>query len=341
MRILLAALLLVAASTPALAQTSTPLLQDDLAANKRTRIDAADDGLDALMGGSGSGFSTRKLETVEDRLRADLKRERPRATPRLVIFLYPGKVSAQRLRALSEIFVDMELVIDPCDRSVCRDAVAHHIEMVGRAVGQAVIATQDYKIVFKDLRLQTSTPMHDAEVDSYLVPIADCIAAGKRPGGGRAWLDGRKKADTDYEPLLVKEITRNAQRRRVQLTAPRRCAGARATCRWPCGSAVIGCASSSRWSTRCGPPAPRWPPARPRPPTRTSRSASTPARAVLPGATAPPAPRCCSSSRGASRLHPVVQLRRGGARGQGRPHAARLRRRRGSRPCPRRHRRPR
>lgn len=199
------------------AQAGTPLLSDDLAANKRTRIDADGDGLDSLFGGGGSGFSTRKLEAIEDRLRADLRRERPRATPRLVVFLYPGKVSVERLRALREVLVDMELLMDPCDRSVCREEVGRHIEMVGRAVGSDTIATQDYKVLFKNLRLHTSTEMHGKVVESYLVPMPECIAAGKRRGGGMEWLEARAKADTDYEPLLVQAITRNARGRRLDL----------------------------------------------------------------------------------------------------------------------------
>jgi hypothetical protein len=201
----------------------TPLLQDDLQSNRRTRIDAPTDeldaSLDAMMGGSG-GFSTRELEKIEDRLRADLRRERPRATPRLIIFLYPGKVNAERLRAMSEIFVDMELVMDPCERTVCRDAVARHIELVGRAVGKPVLATQSYKVVWKTLTLKTSTAMHGDEVAAYQVPITDCIAAAARAGGGMAWLDARKHAEDDYEPLMVKAIAGKAQARRVALLAP-------------------------------------------------------------------------------------------------------------------------
>ena len=189
-RSLLPVLALLVLPGIARAQSGTPLLLDDLAANKRTRIDAEGDGFDALFAGGG-GFSTKKLEVIEDRLRADLKRERPRATPRLVVFVYPGRVSVERLRALTEILVDMELVMDPCERSVCREAVGHHIEMVGRAVSTPVIATSEYKVVFKNLRLHTSTEVHGPVVESFLVPIAECIAASKEPRGGMAWLEAR------------------------------------------------------------------------------------------------------------------------------------------------------
>ena len=113
-------------------------MQDDLAKNQRTRIDAPKDSfdadLDAALGGA-QGFSTKPLEQIEDRIRAELRRDRPRASPRLIVFLYPGRVSAEKLKAMREINVDIELVMDPCDRSVCNEAVAKHIELVGRAVG--------------------------------------------------------------------------------------------------------------------------------------------------------------------------------------------------------------
>jgi hypothetical protein len=218
-------LLVCLAAGPAFAQGKpTPLLEDDLSSNKRTKIDAGggdglDAGLDAAFGGGG-GFSTKELEKVEDRLRADLKRERPRATPRLVLFLYPGRVDAEKLRSLAQVNVDMELIMDPCERSVCREAVGRHIELVGRALGKAVYATQQYKLTFKTLTLRTATTIHDTEVETYLVPITDCIAAAARPGGGVAWLDARKHAADDYVPLVEKAIARQAAGRRVSLSAP-------------------------------------------------------------------------------------------------------------------------
>jgi hypothetical protein len=218
-RLLLALALL---GTPAQADKTTPLLQDDLQHNKRTKIDGQDDmDLDSIMGGAGGGgFSTKQLDAVEDRLRNELGRNRPRATPRLVLFLYPGRVDVQKLRAMSEINVDMQLVMDPCERSVCRESVGKHIELVGRAIGKPQIATQAYKITFKNMTLQTSVTMHDTEVETYIVPIADCIAAAQKPGGGMAWLNSRQKADTDYEPLMIKAISQKASAKRVSLAGP-------------------------------------------------------------------------------------------------------------------------
>jgi hypothetical protein len=201
----------------------TPLLQDDLQSNRRTKIDAPKDSLDSALDdalGGPAGFSTRELEKIEDKIRAELKRDRPRATPRLIVFMYPGRISAEKLRSMSEVNVDMELIMDPCERTVCKEAVAKHIELVGRAVGQSVLAQPGYKLLFKLLTLKTSVQMHDAEVEVYQIPIADCILAGKKPGGGVAWLDAQKHADDAYEPIVTKAIARRASERRVSLAGP-------------------------------------------------------------------------------------------------------------------------
>ena len=220
---------LAAGARPAGAQT-TPLLEVDLRAGKTTRIDAPTDAADAeldaalgrALGSSGSSFSTRELERVEQKLVADLKRERPRATLELIVFLYPGRVSAERLKSMSEVNVDIELVIDPCDRAVCRDAVGRQIELVGRAVGRPVLETARYRLVWKSLILKTMTRFHDPESTEVRVPIGDCVAAATQPGGGRAWLDRAQRADTEYEPLVAKAIAREAARRRVSLEGPPR-----------------------------------------------------------------------------------------------------------------------
>lgn len=227
----LGALAAAAAPGRAAAQTQreTPLLEVDLRAGKSTRIDApSGDAMDAeldaalgkAVGSSSASFSTTTLDRVEKKLEADVRRERPRATPQLIVFLYPGRVSADKLKTLSEVFVDIEIVIDPCDRTVCRDAVARHIELTGRAVGQPVQQTARYKLVFKTLILKTLTDFHGPEVEEWRVPIPEAVAAAGRHGGGAAWLDSRKKADLDYEPLTAKAIAHEAARRRVALAAP-------------------------------------------------------------------------------------------------------------------------
>jgi hypothetical protein len=207
------------------AQTAreTTLYQDDLAKNQRTRIDAPKDAfdaqLDAALGGP-QGFSTKALEQIEERIKQELRRDRPRATPRLIVFLYPGRIDAERLKALTEVNVDIELVMDPCDRNVCREAVAKHIELIGRAVGQPVVSTANFRMLFQTLTLKTSTTLHDDEVSVYQVPIKVCVAAAQRAGGGLAWLEAQQHADVEYEPIVIKAIARHAAERRVQLAAP-------------------------------------------------------------------------------------------------------------------------
>jgi hypothetical protein len=63
-------IVLVLASV-ARAQTAkeTPLLEDDLSKNKRTRIDAPKDSFDSALDdalGGPAGFSTKQLEKIED-----------------------------------------------------------------------------------------------------------------------------------------------------------------------------------------------------------------------------------------------------------------------------------
>src|SRR5687768_4354621 len=145
----------------------TPLLHSDLQSGKKTKIDAPqndlDSALDAALGGP-QGFSTRELEAIDTKIRNELKRDRPRATPRIVLFLYPGKISVEKLKSMTEIFVDVELVMDPCERTVCREAVGKHIELVGRAIGQPSVSGPGYKLAFQNLTLKTQVQMHDAEV---------------------------------------------------------------------------------------------------------------------------------------------------------------------------------
>lgn len=218
--VLAAALLAVLGVAPARAEPSTPLLQDDLRAGKRTTIDAPKDSLDAELDsalGDAQGFSTKSLAAVEDRLRDELRRERPRASPRLVVFVYPGRVSMERLRAMREIFVDIELTIDPCSRSLCDDALAHHVELVGRAVGQPSLRGPGYTLTYKTLTLKAETDVRGDELITLEVPVADAVAAAQRPGGGRALLASRRRAESDYVPLLTKAIAQRAAQQRVPL----------------------------------------------------------------------------------------------------------------------------
>ncbi|HEY3359989.1 MAG TPA: hypothetical protein VGQ83_42450 [Polyangia bacterium] len=209
----------------------TALLEVDLRAGKKTRIDAAQGGdaldaeMDAVLGRAGAknqSFTTKELELIEEKMVANLRRERPRATPHLIVFVYPGRVSPEKLKLLSEVFVDIEILIDPCERSLCRDAVARHIEMVGQAVQKAEVKTARWTLVYKQLILRTATRFRDTEGDEFRVPISDCIAAGRRAGGGRAWLDSMGHSVAQYEPLVAKAIQRHAGRFRVALAGPPR-----------------------------------------------------------------------------------------------------------------------
>jgi hypothetical protein len=214
---------LVGVAAPAGAQPAakpTTLLQTDLTSGKKSKIDGGgssfDSELDAALGGP-QAFSTQELEKIENNIKRELQRDRPRATPRLIVFLYPGKVTVEKLRSMTEIFVDIQLVMDPCERTVCKEAVARHIELVGRAVGSPTLQAPGHKLTWKNLSLETSVRMHDNELTVYKVPIADCIAASKRPGGGLAWLASMDKAEQDYEPIVQKAIAKHATARRVAL----------------------------------------------------------------------------------------------------------------------------
>ena len=222
MRGLLLALLVQAAGR------ETPLLEVDLRKGSKQAIDQAgskeEAELDAALGSAiGAGersFSTQVLDGVQQKLVAEEKRERPRATPELIIFLYPGRVSAEKLKTLAEVNVDIELVINPCERAVCPEAMAKQIELVGRAVGRPQMSTPRYKLVWKTLILHANTQFHDHELQDVRVPIAEAVSAAAKRGGGSAWLAARSRADTEYEPLVARAIAQAAQRRRVSLAGP-------------------------------------------------------------------------------------------------------------------------
>jgi hypothetical protein len=224
-RVAVALVLLCCSVEAAQPRKGTALMENDLRAGKKTRIDAAggdalDAEMDAVLGRAGAkqqSFSTRELETIEQRLLGDLKRERPRATPHLIVFVYPGRITPEKLKVLAEVFVDLEILLDPCERSVCRDAVARHIELVGRAVGKAERQTRMYKLVFKSLIMRTKVHFRDAEVDEFRIPMTEAVKAAGRSGGGRAWLDGMAHSTAQFEPLVAKAIARQASKYRVAL----------------------------------------------------------------------------------------------------------------------------
>ncbi len=121
---------------------------------------------------------------------------------------------------MTEVNVDIELVMDPCERSVCQEAIGKHIELVGRAIGQPQLSAPGYRLIFKKLTLRTSVQLHDDEVMVYEVPIAECLAASRSPGGGQRWLSGRAQAASDYVPIVTRAVARRAAERRVALLGP-------------------------------------------------------------------------------------------------------------------------
>lgn len=215
---------LVLIGTRALAQV-TPLLEVDLKSGDETRIDAdqieSDAALDAALsdalGDSGSTFSTTKLDGIVKKIVQGLKVLRPRSPATLLVFVSPGRLNLERLRRLPEVNVDLELLIDPCDRSVCLDSVATHIELAGRSVGSPEIDAGGYKLAFRTLTIRTTTQFHDSETSAHLVPIEDAVAASVQRGGGRAWLDEAKNQEQKYEPLVSRAVARRAARRKVEL----------------------------------------------------------------------------------------------------------------------------
>jgi hypothetical protein len=222
-RVVLAVALLAA---PAAAQR-TPLLQSDLKTGKVKRIDqsgpktAAESDLDSMLDKAtgGASFTTGDLEKVEKALRRFLEVQRPRAMPRLLLFLYPGRITANLLKELREVKVDVELVVDPCARTVCVDSVGKHIELLGKAMRQAVIRTSKYVVRFGSITIRTATDMAGTEYEQYRFTADDVVRAGQSGGGGK--LVGKLSSEKEgYARQMVKEVAQRLKVRRVQLGKP-------------------------------------------------------------------------------------------------------------------------
>ena len=205
------------------ARASTPLFEDDLKANKRVAIDAPasnfESDLDKLVGGS-AGFSTEPLKEIDNKIRSSLYRERLRSSAHLILFLYPGKVTRERLKAMPEIGIDVDVDIDPCDRAVCREAVARHIEVIGGAIGRPVLAGAGFSIRFRSLEVRGHSDVRGEAPDVTSVSIEQAISASARSGGGLALLDARRKAEDEFQPRMAHAITEAAGRARVQMASP-------------------------------------------------------------------------------------------------------------------------
>ncbi|MCC6750160.1 MAG: hypothetical protein IT371_21010 [Deltaproteobacteria bacterium] len=204
----------------------TRLLEVDLRTGSKQRIDGggpktdADRQLDALLDRTtGKTFTTAELERIERALRRYLQAARPRAVPRLLLFLYPGRITASRLKELREILVEVDLLVDPCSRSICRDAVAKDVELLGKALQQPVLRTGSYVVRFKLVTVRTATEHRATEYETYRFSAEEVVTAGQR-GDGLTLVKRQEAEAAGYERAMVKAIARRLQARRVPLDKP-------------------------------------------------------------------------------------------------------------------------
>jgi len=202
---------------------STKLLEVDLRTGSKRSIDppksAADRELDALVGGgAGGSFSTAELEKIENALRRYLGAARLRATPRMILFLYPGRISRNSLRELREVKVDVELVVDPCSRSICTDSVAKSVEFLGKSIRQAVLRAGGYTIRFGVVVIRTTTEIQGTEFEVYRFGAEEVVQAGQQAGGGNQLVSQLVQAKESYARQMTKEVANRVKQRRVRLT---------------------------------------------------------------------------------------------------------------------------
>ena len=228
-----AALLLAAAAPPAAADNRRPtsLLEVDLRTGTKRSFDRnskpktkADKDLDALLDETtGESFSSKELNKISVALRRFLRASRPRALPKMILFLYPGRISKTELRELREVKVNVELLVDPCHRTVCQGAVGQHLELLGKSLRQAVLRTKSYVIVFEDVTVRARIDGAGAAAfETYRFPAAAVVAAGKRRGAGPALVKKAAAQRAGYERTMVKAILGRLRARRVRTRgAPR------------------------------------------------------------------------------------------------------------------------
>jgi len=202
----------------------TKLLEVDLKTGARRNIDGgkpktrADKDLDAMLDGAtgGSAFSTQDLEKIEQALRRFLRTTRPRAMPRLLLFLYPGRISRGALKELREVLVDVELLVDPCGRSVCRESVAKTVELLGRSIKQATIRTRRYTIRFKAVTIRTVSDLHGSDPETFRFDADEVVQSGQSGGGGKL-IERLTRASQGYISQVTKDVSRRVKARRVAL----------------------------------------------------------------------------------------------------------------------------
>jgi hypothetical protein len=213
---------LLAAAVP-LSAKRTPLLEVNFKTGSKRRIDAAgpqtaaDRDLDAALGAAmGSSFSTQDLERIAEALGRYLGHLRLRASARLMLFLYPGSVTRAALRELREINVDVDLLVDPCGRAVCREAVGQHLELVGKALRQAELRTRSYTVRFASVTVRTVSDLRGSEQDQYRFSAEQVVRAGQ-VGSGTQLVRDVDAARAGYEKEMVRAISARLRAGRVQV----------------------------------------------------------------------------------------------------------------------------
>ena len=225
--LLLGGALLQAAGPPAAHADSkrpTPLLEVDLKTGTKRCFyqskpkTAADKELDALLDETtGESFSSKELKKISGALRRFLRATRPRALPKMILFLYPGRISKVELRELREVKVEVELLVDPCQRTVCRDAVGQHLELLGKSLKQAVLRTSTYVIRFSSVTVRARQDTRGAGYETYRFSAAEVVAAGKRKGAGALLVKRAAGQRAGYVKSMTKLITRRLRARRVRV----------------------------------------------------------------------------------------------------------------------------
>lgn len=219
-----AALLIFALALPAGGTRAerTALLELDLESGKQRRIDqrsgsAVDDALDAALGDSGGGFTTAELARLAAALRRELRRAHSGSAARLLLFLYPGRISRSRLADLPEVLVDTDLLLDPCRRTVCREAIAEQLEGFGRALKQTLGRTRTARLHFQAVTVRAVSDAGQRSFDLFRFAADEVLGAAER-GEGRRLLGALERAAAGYEREMAQAIALRARTRRVALT---------------------------------------------------------------------------------------------------------------------------
>ena len=203
----------------------TPLLEVDLRTGTGRSFDnnkprtKADRDLDALLDkATGESFSSKELNKISSALRRFLRASRSRALPKMILFLYPGRISKTELRELRDVKVDVELVVDPCQRTVCRDAVGQHLELLGKSLKQEVLRTTSYAIKFANVTVRVRLDdSGGGSHETFTFSAAEVVQAGKRKGAGALLVKRALGQRAGYERSMVKLIVGRLRARRVRL----------------------------------------------------------------------------------------------------------------------------